>query len=151
MTGVSSVATAQANKALVRRVWDEVWNGRNLAVADEIFAPEYAAHERAFMPGWLAAFPDWRFEVEDMVAEADRVVTRFVGRGTHRGRTSAFGLGAVAATGRPVEMRGYITHRLADGRIVEGRGSALLDRLGVLEQLGATVTPPPASGAGEAR
>jgi predicted ester cyclase len=94
------------------------------------------------MPTWLAAFPDWRFEVEEMVAEADRVVTRFVGRGTHRGRTTSFGLGSIAPTGRVVEMRGYITHRLADGRIVDGRGSALLDRLGVLEQLGATVVPP---------
>jgi len=140
--------TADANKAIVRRVWDEVWNGRDLSVVDAVFAPEYAAYERAFMPAWLAAFPDWRFEVEDMVAETDRVVTRFIGRGTHRGRTSSFGLGAVEPTGRPVEMRGYITHRLADGRIVEGRGSAVLDRLGVLEQLGATVVPPFVSDAG---
>ena len=140
--------TAEANKAIVRRVWDEVWTRRSLAVADEIFAPEYAAHERAFMPAWLAAFPDWRFEVEEMVAESDRVVTRFVGRGTHHGRTSSFGLGAIAPTGRPVEMRGYITHRLAGGRIVDGRGSVLLDRLGVLEQLGVAVVPPAAPEAG---
>jgi predicted ester cyclase len=128
---------SETHKAIVRRVWDEVWNGRDLAVADEVFAPEYAAHERAFMPTWLAAFPDWRFEVEEMTAEADRVVTRFVGRGTHLGRTASFGLGGVAPTGRRIEMRGYITHRLFEGRIVDGRGTALLDRLGVLEQLGA--------------
>jgi predicted ester cyclase len=134
--------SVEANKLVVRRVWEEVWNGRDLSVADAVFTPEYAAYERAFMPSWLAAFPDWRFDVADMVAEADRVVTRFVGRGTHRGRTSAFGLGAVAPTGRRVEMRGYITHRLEGGRIVDGRTSALLDRLGVLEQLGATIVPP---------
>jgi predicted ester cyclase len=134
---VSSSSSVAANKATVRRVWDEVWNGRDLDVADAIFAPDYAAYERAFMPTWLAAFPDWRFEVEDMIAEADRVVTRFVGRGTHEGRTDSFGLGALAPTGRTIEMRGYITHRLADGRIVDGRGTAVLDRLGVLEQLGA--------------
>jgi predicted ester cyclase len=137
----------KANKMIVRRVWDEVWNGRDLAVADEVFAPEYAAHERAFQPAWLAAFPDWRFEVEEMTAEDDRVVTRFVGRGTHHGRTASFGLAGVEPTRRRIEMRGYITHRLTDGRIVDGRHTALLDRLGVLEQLGATVEPPEAAAA----
>jgi predicted ester cyclase len=138
--------SVEANKAVVRRVWEEVWNGRDLSVADVIFAPEYAAHERAFMPAWLAAFPDWQFEIEDVVAEGDRVVTRFLGRGTHRGRTASLGLGAVAPTGRRIAVRGYITHRLAGGRIVEGRASALLDRLGMLEQLGATAVPPARDG-----
>jgi predicted ester cyclase len=129
--------TPEQNKAVVRRVWDDVWNGRDAIAIDELFAPDHAAYEHAFMPTWLAAFPDWRFEVEEMTAEADRVVTRFVGRGTHRGETGSFGLAGLAPTGRTVELRGYITHRLRAGRIVEGRQTALLDRLGLLEQLGA--------------
>jgi len=128
--------SAARNKQIVRRVWDELWNGRQAGLVDELFAPDYAAYERAFLPGWLAAFPDWTFEVLDMVAEDDRVVTRFVGRGTHRGPTASFGLAGVEPTGQRIEMRGYITHRLADRRIVDGRSTALLDRLGVLEQLG---------------
>jgi predicted ester cyclase len=132
MWGVS----VEANKALVRRVWDDLWNGRDVNVADEIFAPDYAAYERSFMPTWLLAFPDWRFEVEDMVAEGDRVVTRFVGRGTHQGHTTSFGLGGVQPTGRPLELRGYVTHRVVDGKIVGGRDTALLDRLSALAQLG---------------
>lgn len=127
--------SAEANKALVWRVWEDVWSRRDLAVADELFTPEYAAYERSFQPMWLRAFPDWRFDVEEMTAEADRVVTRFVGRGTHRRRTEAFGLGAVEPTGRPVELRGYITHRVEGSRIVAGRETALLDRISLFEQL----------------
>jgi steroid delta-isomerase-like uncharacterized protein len=117
---------------------EEVWNQDDLSVADQIFDAPYAAHERSFVPIIRAAFPDSCHTIEDMVAEGDRVVTRFTWTGTHRG---AF-LG-LAATNRPISVGGIWIHRLSDGRIVEGRTWGHLDWLAVLQQLGAVISSPP--------
>ncbi|MGD9894224.1 MAG: ester cyclase [Dehalococcoidia bacterium] len=61
-----------------------------------------------------SAFPDLQVTIEDLIAEADRVVARLTMRGTHdgdfRGRTP---------TGRPVTWTGIVIYRLRDGRVVE--------------------------------
>ncbi len=121
----------EANKVVVRRLWEEVWNRADLAVADQIFDAAYAAHEKAFVPVLRAAFPDSHHTVEDLIAEGDEVVTRFTWRGTHRGEF----LG-VAPTGRRVAVAGIWIHRLAGGRIVEGRAWGQFDWLGLLQQRG---------------
>lgn len=127
----------QNNKAVVRRLWEEVWNQKALDVCDEIFTPEYAAHEKRYAPTIWAAFPDSLHTVEDMIAEGDKVVTRFSWRGTHRGE-----IWAIPPTGKQAEMQGIWIHRLAGGKIVEGGRWGVLDMLGLLQQLGATITPP---------
>ncbi len=126
----------EANKAIVRRLWDEVWNNADLAVADEIFAPEYAAHEQATVPGWRATFPDSHHTIEAMIAEDDKVVTHFKVHATHRGEFMG-----IAPTGRQITMTGIWIHRLVNGQIVEGRTWGVVDFLGLLQQLGAQVTP----------
>ncbi|MCB0144029.1 MAG: ester cyclase, partial [Caldilineaceae bacterium] len=68
--------STETNKAIVRRLWEEVWNQGNLSVCDEIFDADYAAHEKGFVPVLRAAFPDLHFTIEDMIAEDDKVVTR---------------------------------------------------------------------------
>jgi steroid delta-isomerase-like uncharacterized protein len=129
----------EANKAVVRRLWEEVWNRADLAVADEIFDGAYAAHEKAFVPVVRAAFPDSHHAVEELTAEGDKVVTRFTWSGTHRGEFAG-----IPPTGRRVEMAGVWTHRLAGGRIVEGREWGRFDWDGLLRQLGeATGAAPP--------
>jgi len=125
------------NKATVRRLWEEVWNNRELDVVDEIMSPDYAAHERGFFPRWLAAFPDAQFILHDMVAEGDKVVSRITFRGTQQGEYMG-----IAATGKQVEVKGVWIHRLEGGRIVEGQEWGYVDWLGLLRQLGATVAPP---------
>ncbi|MCO5185974.1 MAG: ester cyclase [Anaerolineae bacterium] len=125
----------EANKAIVRRLWEDVWNRRNADVCDEIFDAAYAAHEKRFMPRMLAAFPDLRFEVEDMIAEGDKVVTRYALIATHRGEFMG-----IPATGKPVHLAAIWIHRLENGRIVEGQRWGAWDRLALLEQLG--VYPP---------
>jgi len=125
------------NKATVRRLWEEVWNNRELDVVDEIMSPDYAAHERRFFPRWLETFPDTQFILYDMVAEGDKVVSRITFRGTQQGEYMG-----IAATGKQVEVKGVWIHRLEGGRIVEGQEWGYVDRLGLLRQLGATVAPP---------
>lgn len=122
----------EENKAVVRRLWEEVWNRADLAVADRIFDAAYAAHEKAFVPVVRAAFPDSHHTIEDLIAEGDKVVTRFTRHGTHRGEFMG-----VPPTGRRVAVGGIWIHRLEAGRIVEGREWGQVDWLGLLQQLGA--------------
>ena len=141
--------STEANKAVVRRFIEEA-SGGNLAVVDELVAPGFVFHNPAD-PGvgggpegvrrWLAgnreAFPDFRFTIEDQIAEGAKVVTRLTGRGTHRGE--AFG---VPATGKPVTITAIFIDEVADGKLVGHWDEA--DILGVVQQLGA----PPAPAAG---
>jgi len=130
------VLSAEKNKAIVSRLWEEVWNQNKLTVCDEIFDAEYAAHEKGFVPVMRAVFPDIHFDVEDMIAEGDKVVSRYTVTGTHQGEFMG-----IPATGKPVKITTIWIHRLADGRIVEGRDWGEWDRLSLLEQLGALSAP----------
>ena len=72
---------SDANKAMVRRLFEEVWNNGNMAVVDEICSDRYVAHSnqgdmgRAEMKTWAAglrtAFPDMRVVIHALVAERD--------------------------------------------------------------------------------
>jgi predicted ester cyclase len=80
------------------------------------------------------AFPDWRSDVQHMIAEGDLVVEHFIAHGTHRG--SVMG---ESPTGRDVVLRGINIFRITDGKIVERWGR--LDDLGLLQQLGLAQGP----------
>lgn len=134
--------TIQENEALVRRLMEEVFNQGNVAVADEIVAVDHFSHDplpgegpgRAGMAANIqairAAFPDVRFEAEQVVVEGDKVVVRWRASGTHRGAFMG-----IPATGRTVNIIGMAIHRIADGQIVESWNN--WDALGLLQQLGA--------------
>jgi steroid delta-isomerase-like uncharacterized protein len=126
-----STMSAEDNKIIVRRLWEEVWNQNDLAVCDEIFDAEYAEHERRFVPILRKAFPDLRFAIEDMIAEGDKVVTCYTMTGTHQSEFMD-----VPATGKSVKIKCIWIHRLADNRIVEGRDWGLWDAIGMMRQLG---------------
>jgi predicted ester cyclase len=142
--------SAEQNKSVVRRFYEELWNGRDLSVADEIFADDCVTHQlqsgaetegvrrgpaevKHHVAAWLEGFPDLRFGVEELVAEGDLVVSRAVMRGTHAGAW----LG-IAPTGRRVSIRMSVTHRIASGKIVEDW--VLVEALGFFQQLG--LVPP---------
>ena len=88
---------AADTKVLVRRLFEEVWNQGNLAAIDELFAPSYvrydpAAPEAKGLAGFKqlvirlrTAFPDLHFTLEEVIAEGDKVMSRALLRGTHRG------------------------------------------------------------------
>jgi len=134
-----------ADKALVRRIFEDLFNGGRLDVADEIFAPDYLDHvvkgpEPVIVRGPAAfkqavtmfrtAFPDLRYAVEDQIEEDGKVVTRFTAHGTHLGP-----LWGIQPTGRQVVYTGIDISRVEGGRIVEAWVS--YDSLGLLQQLGA--------------
>jgi ketosteroid isomerase-like protein len=94
---------SEANKELVRRHFEDIWNRKDLAVADELMAEDYLEHALAPFgqtePGrvngpaamrqtaeWLLAqFPDLQMTIEAMVAEGDTVAVRVLSEGTNLG------------------------------------------------------------------
>jgi len=86
--------------------------------------------KKRYVSDALSAFPDAQVTVEDMIAEGDKVVTRYTIRGTHQGETEDFG----PPTGKQVELKGITIHRFEDGQIVEEWEA--YDNLSMLKQLG---------------
>jgi predicted ester cyclase len=131
---------SEANKALVRRVIEELFTKHNLALIDEFFpdcvyrAPGVGELRgeayRQFLTQVLAAFPEGRWTVEDQVAESDKVVTRWSFTGIHRGD-----LMGIAPTGKQVTTSGVMIDRIVGGKIAEEWEE--YDALGMMQQLGA--------------
>ena len=124
--------SSEANKALARRIIEEMWNTKNLKVVDEVYSPEFGGgHEatKQFVSANLAAFPDLQITIQDQVAENDLVATRYMMRGTHQGEFAN-----IPPTGRQFTVTGIEMHRFADGKLVELWN--VVDLLGMLQQLG---------------
>jgi steroid delta-isomerase-like uncharacterized protein len=139
--------TLEENKAIVRRVFDEVINQANFATADELVTPDFVGYTagvagqlrgpaglKQFVTMMRAAFPDLRLTIEDQLAEGDTVATRYTIDGTHRGP-----LQGIAATHREVNWTGITIHRLAAGKLAASLVN--LDMLGLLQQLDAVPDP----------
>jgi predicted ester cyclase len=134
---------SEANKELVRKM-EEAWESGNLDALDQYFSPDVVSHAAVpFLPrgleGWkiahrqmLAAVPDRRVTIEDMIAEADRVVVRARLTGTNlRGLPWA----GVSANHSRIDMEFISIYRIEDGKIVECW--ALNDMALLTRQLGA--------------
>jgi steroid delta-isomerase-like uncharacterized protein len=136
--------STEENKAVVRRIYEE-WNKgqeATMAALEELFAPAYVYHgpgvfgdmdlagAKQMTPAFFTAFPDQHTTVEDLIAEGDKVVSRYTLRATHQGEFMG-----VPATGKVVTYTGIIITRFAGGKDVEDWES--LDALGLLQQLGA--------------
>ncbi|HEV8711860.1 MAG TPA: ester cyclase [Candidatus Binatia bacterium] len=139
--------SSEANKALVRRFYDEVFNQQNRATAAEILAPDFVAHHPAFPDGirgpegivqtvaaFRSGFPDLHYTIDDLFAEGDKVGVRWTGRGTHQGEFLN-----MAPTGKAMTYTGTDVFRVARGQCAEAWVSA--DVLGLLQQLGAIPSP----------
>ena len=131
------------NKALLRRFYKEVYVDWNMAVADEVVSPQFTSHDwpergptgpKAFRDYYAAlrsAVPDARYEVDDLIAEQDRVVVRWRLLGTHQGD-----FGGIAASGRPITLEGIAIYRVEGGKLMERW--VVSDLHGVREQIGAS-------------
>jgi steroid delta-isomerase-like uncharacterized protein len=133
---------SEANKNVVRRLFEEVWNNGYLHVADELFAPNYIHHdastpdvgrgpesEKKRATLYRTAFPDLRLTAEDIIAEGETVVARWSCHGTHRGD-----LNGITPTGKPITIYGVSIARFDNGKMVEGFVN--WDALGLMQQLG---------------
>lgn len=121
--------TSKENVTLVRRLVDSVINGRQLNLVDQLFVPELAEAVQQGFRSFITAFPDWREEVVDVVAEDDKIAVRFRCSGTLQGEFMG-----VAPNGRRHEVDEVFFLRVRNGRFVEYWG--LEDNLSRLRQLG---------------
>jgi len=132
------------NKTIARRLRQDIWNTGNLGIADELCAGDAVFHiNDPFTPDlgrgpdglkklvtmYRTGFPDAHVTIEDFVAEGDRVVVRWTGRGTHRGK-----LGSIAPTDRKVTVTGIDLFHISGGKVREYWTN--WDTLGMLQQLG---------------
>jgi predicted ester cyclase len=125
---------SEENKAMVRRMVEAINGGEEAAVVDELFAPRAARRVKRLFAQFRLAFPDWREEIVQLVAEEDTVAGRFRCSGTHLGKF----LGE-APTGKRMEVEEVFFVRAEDGRFVEFW--ALEDSLGRMRQLGLIPSP----------
>jgi predicted ester cyclase len=129
---------SEANKATIRRLIHEVFNGGRLDVIDELYTPELAPAARRWIAPFRRSFPDVHMDIVDLIAEGDKVVGRFTCSATHTGTW----LGQ-PATGRRFEDIDEVSiFRFREGRIAAVW--SLEDTLARLQQLG--LPPPSAAG-----
>jgi predicted ester cyclase len=120
----------ERNKAIIRRLIEEVLNGGRLEVIDELYGPELARAARRWIAPFRASFPDVHMEILELIAEGETVVGRFTCSATHQGAWLGH-----APTGRRFERVDEVSiFRLRDGRIIQVW--SLEDSLGRLRQLG---------------
>ena len=119
---------SEENKVMVRRLLEGI-NAGNMDIVDELFAPEAARRVKRLFTEFYSAFPDWREEIVELVAEGNTVVGRFKCSGTHRGEF----LGE-PPTGKRMEVDEVFFLRVEDGKFVYFWG--LEDSLNRLRQLG---------------
>ena len=138
--------SAEKNKVILRRFWEEVFNGRNLDLIDELFAKNWVYHGPAgqevngpeglkqYLTIYFNAIPDLHAKVEDVFAEGDRVGSRATCIGTHKGE-----LMGIAPTGKQVTITVICLSRLMNDKIVEDW--ELVDLFGMMQQLGVFPSP----------
>ena len=137
----------EENKEIVRRV-EEAWNAGNLDALDPLFEPDFVAHNAVpgMPPGLtgaklahqasMQAYPDRKTAIEELLADGDEVVARMMMMGTNQGGLPWLG---IPANGNQVDVEWVSIYRLKDGKIVEHR--AVMDMLGMMQQLGAIPAP----------
>lgn len=135
------MSAQEQNRVVVRRVIEEVINRGHWDAVDELFATNFTLHDGPpGLPGgpegakqWFGlfrtAFPDIHLSIDDMLAEGDKVATRFTACGTHAGE-----LFGIPSTQKPVTWTGLVLSHLEHGKVTDDW--VHLDRLGLMQQLG---------------
>ena len=133
--------SAEENKAILRRAYEEAWNRKNLDALDEVIASDITDHDPApgqapglegvkqYFSSLHTAFPDLHVDVKGMIAEEDKVAARVTMSGTHQGEFMG-----IDPTGNRVTITGIDIVRITDGKVVEHWGN--FDDLGMMQQLG---------------
>lgn len=135
------------NKALIRRFYEEIDKG-NIEAMDDLVAADYINHHPPPFPGLAPGLEGlkqafrifWEatpghHEIEDQIAEGDKVVTRLTAYGKHEGELP----GGIKPRGQDLRMTAVAIHRIADGKIVEHWSNT--DELGIMQQFGVISLP----------
>ncbi len=133
--------SVEQNKGVAQRWGDDVWAKGNLDAVDELFATDFICRtsppgvaadregQKQVVTDWREAFPDAQWLTEDMVAEGDKVVVRWSGRGVHKGPYMG-----IKPTAKEVTMMGISILRIVNEKIVEMWTETNI--LAVMQQLG---------------
>ena len=133
-------------KSIIRRVLDEAFNQGNLAIVDELVAPDGISHQLSWgMPPnrmglkqlialFRTAFPDLNCTLQDEIIQGDKIAAHWTMRGTHKGLF----LGN-SPTSKSINVKGLIYARIENDQVIENY--MLIDQMGILQQLG--LVPPP--------
>ena len=132
------MSTTDMNKALVRALYEDCINGRDLDRLETLVAPDFIGARgergprefRATIEAVLTGFPGVRFELHDVFGEDDKVAVRWTFRAVHGGRFVG-----LAPSHADVTQEGNVIYQVRAGRIT--RAWLQADRLGVLQQIGA--------------
>lgn len=134
-------SSLEQNKALMRSYIEEAWNKGDFEFIDKNFSSDFVNH--GTFPGqstdrdgvkWVInnirnAIPDVHFTMEDMIAEGDKVVTRWLAKGTHKGD-----LMGAKPTGNKISVSATVIDRIKDGKVIEHWANR--DDLSFLQQIG---------------
>lgn len=129
--------TAQNNKEVVRSIYEQSMNKRNLGLLKEIISEDYTgatgvkgpAGFEATITSLIHSFPDIQWKIQELIAEGDKVMVKWEIQGTH---TNAFQ--HIAPTGKKVNGTGMGIYEFKDGKVVSTQVQT--DRLGFLQELG---------------
>jgi steroid delta-isomerase-like uncharacterized protein len=141
----SLTMSVEENKALIRRAFQQAVNEKRVELFDEVLAPNYTNYTfpapapgpegfKQVMAMFFNAFPDMIVELQDVIGEGDKVVTRGVMRGTHQGEFMG-----IPATGKPIEVNYIDIWRIENGQGVDNW--VQLDMMGMMQQLGVIPAP----------
>jgi steroid delta-isomerase-like uncharacterized protein len=143
------MTSLEQNKALMRSYIEEAWNKGDLDFIDKNFSSDFVNH--GTFPGqptdrdgvkWVInnirnAVPDVDFTVEDMIAEGDKVVTRWLAEGTHKDKGDLMG---AKPTGKKISISATVIDRIKDSKVVEHWANrddlAFLQQIGLIPRLG---------------
>jgi steroid delta-isomerase-like uncharacterized protein len=133
-------------KAVVHRLYEEVWNRRRLEAVSDLISPSHALNDphlsgsavgpeayRRVLTQFLAAFPDLRFTVDQMISEKEKVVVSWTISGTHKREFRG-----IPATNRKISFDGVTINLVSKGKIIESY--VTIDYFTLMQQLG--VIPP---------
>ena len=141
------MATEQTNKEFARRWNEEIWGQQNVDAIDDLVAEDFVGHDpsrpepvrgpdgvRTVVEMLFSAFPDTQVDLEEVVAEGDRIAMRITASGTHEGEFMG-----IEPTGEEMEVSVMTFQRIEDGKAVEEW--QIVDTLGMLQQLGVIELP----------
>lgn len=129
----------EQNKQIIESCF-RAYNAGTLDAIDDVAAPDYVhadpgqsnihnwADQKAHLSNLRKGLPDLRFDIDEMVAEGNRVAVRWTMHGTHQGV-----LFNLPPTGKPIELKGQSLYHLVDGRVAAAY--VVSDLLGLQQQL----------------